>query len=155
MVPFEPAPFRPAPWARGPHAQTLLARVLRSAQAPPLVRERVATPDGDFLDVDWWPDPDPTAPVAVVFHGLEGSSRRGYVLSVCRALLRRGVRPVAVSFRGCSGEPNRTPRFYHSGETDDPSFVLDLARERHPGRRLQCLVSLNSSGKNAIDMVCC
>ncbi len=97
-------------------------------------RERIPTPDGDFLDVDWGPDPAPTSPVVLVIHGLEGSSRRSYVLNVCRELALRGVHPVAMNLRGCSGEPNLLPRAYHSGESDDASHVLTLIRERHPGR---------------------
>lgn len=136
-----PAPprFETPWWARGPHAQTLLARALRSAKGPSFVRERLETPDGDFLDVDWGPDPGPDAPVALVLHGLEGSSRRSYVRNVCRELLARGVRPVAMNFRGCSGEPNRALRFYHSGETSDPGLVVDTIRTRHPGRRVGAL----------------
>jgi hypothetical protein len=72
----------------------------------------------------------------LVLHGLEGSSRRRYVRNVARELFVRGIRPVLMNFRGCSGEPNRTPRFYHSGETGDPTFLLAEVRKRHPGRRV-------------------
>lgn len=130
------ARFEPAPWAPGPHGQTLLARLLRSGAGPDMERERLETPDGDFLDVDWGPDPAPDAPIALILHGLEGSSRRAYVLSVARALVRAGVRPVAMNFRGCSGEPNRALRFYHSGDTADASWLLGALRRREPGRRL-------------------
>lgn len=99
-------------------------------------RERWTLPDGDFLDVDLGPDPGPSAPVVLVIHGLEGSSRRRYVRSACRELLCRGIRPVAVSLRGCSGEPNRLPRFYHSGETGDPAHVLARLGALHPDRAL-------------------
>ena len=133
---FTPRPFRPAAWAAGPHAQTLLARVLRSAQGPPFERERIATPDDDFLDLDWGPDPGPGAPIALVLHGLEGSARRGYVRNVCRELLRVGIRPAALNLRGCSGEPNRSLHYYHSGKTDDPSFILSMLRRRYPERRI-------------------
>jgi predicted alpha/beta-fold hydrolase len=138
-APAAPPPFRVPWWARGPHAQTLLARALRTARTPPFVRERIDTPDGDFLDVDWGPDPAPGAPVALVLHGLEGSSRRSYVGNVCRELLARGVRPVAMNFRGCSGETNRALRFYHSGETSDPAMVVDVIRARYPGRPVGAL----------------
>ena len=104
-----------------------------------MTRERWEVPDGDFLDVDLGPDPGPQAPLALVLHGLEGSSRRRYVLSVCRELLARGVRPVAMNFRGCSGEMNRRPRMYHSGETGDPTFVLEGLRNAFPGRRVGAL----------------
>ncbi len=132
---FRPRPFHPAGWAPGPHAQTLLARVLRSASGPAFRRERIETPDGDFLDVDWAPDPSQRAPIVLVLHGLEGSSRRTYVRSVCRHLLAHGVRPVAMNFRGCSGQMNRAPRFYHSGETGDAGLLLRTFRARHPDRR--------------------
>ena len=132
---FQTREFRPAPWAHGPHAQTLLARLLRPAhRGPEPSRERLETPDGDFLDLDLWPEPSAGAPLALILHGLEGSSRRRYVLSVCRELLARGVRPVAMNFRGCGGEPNRTLRFYHSGETEDPALALETLRARFPGR---------------------
>lgn len=129
-------PFRPAVWASGPHLQTLGARVLRPAEPPPMSRERWTLPDGDFLDVDVAEGLGAGAPVALILHGLEGSSRRRYVLSACRELLSAGVRPVALNFRGCSGEMNRLPRFYHSGETGDARFALERLRARFPGSRM-------------------
>jgi len=119
-------------WANGPHAQTLAARVLRPDSGPSVTRERVETPDADFIDVDWSPLPDARAPIVVVLHGLEGSSRRKYVRSVCRELNARGVGTVAMNFRGCSGEPNRTLSFYHSGDTRDLNYLVQLVRSRHP-----------------------
>jgi len=133
---FESSPFRPAAWASGPHAQTLLGRFLRPSVGPKYQRERIETPDGDFLDLDWAPEVDPSGPIALILHGLEGSSDRGNVRNVCRALMARGVNPVVLNFRGCGGEPNRLPRFYHSGETGDPRLVLSRIRARHPSRRL-------------------
>lgn len=151
-LPARPRPFRRPWWAVGPHAQTLLARALRSPRGPEFTRERVETPDGDFLDLDWAPDPGPDAPVVLVLHGLEGSSRRRYVRSVCRALLRHGIRPVAMNFRGCSGEPNRSLRFYHSGETADPAWTVDLVRRRWPGRRVG-VMGFSLGGNVALKML--
>lgn len=133
---FRARPFRPAPWAPGPHAQTLWAKALRAASDPGMRRERWTTPDGDFLDVDMGPDPGRRAPLCVVLHGLEGSSRRRYVLGASRELLRHGVLPVALNLRGCSGTPNLLPRMYHSGETTDLAFVLERLRATYPGRRV-------------------
>ena len=112
----------------------VVARVLRSPHGPPLHRERVSTPDGDFLDLDWAPEPEPGAPIVLILHGLEGSAHRRYVRNAARELLARGVWPVGLNFRGCSGEPNRALRFYHSGESTDPTFILELLRSRYPGR---------------------
>ncbi len=109
-------------------------------------RERVETEDGDFVDVDWSPDPGGVAPVVLVLHGLEGSSRRTYVRNICGALATRGVRTVAMNFRGCSGAPNRSLRFYHSGETSDPLAVLERVRSRHSDRRIGAMgVSLGGN----------
>lgn len=131
---FEVRPYEPAPWLPGPHAQTLGGKLLRPSTSPPLERVRLETPDGDFLDVDVGPDPGEGAPVVLVLHGLEGSSRRRYVLNAFRTLLERGVLPVGMNFRGCSGEMNRRARFYHSGETDDVRFVVERLAARFPGR---------------------
>jgi len=131
--------FRPARWLGNPHVQTLAGKVLRPSLDIALHRERVETPDGDFLDLDFAGFP-PTAPAAadpaplvLVLHGLEGTSRRRYMASTYHALLGAGMRPVALNFRGCSGEPNRTSRAYHSGETGDLRFALELLRDRFGG----------------------
>jgi len=46
------------------------------------------------------------------------------VLGMARALGRRGWDVAALNFRGCSGEPNRLLRSYHSGDTGDAAAVL-------------------------------
>jgi predicted alpha/beta-fold hydrolase len=106
-----------------------------------LRRERLTLPDGDFLDLDWvvrskGRDIDPAAALVVVVHGLEGSSESGYSKELYRALGRRGVATVGMNFRSCSGEINRLPRLYHSGETGDLSYVLGTMRVRFPERAL-------------------
>ncbi|MDA0329030.1 MAG: hydrolase [Gemmatimonadetes bacterium] len=129
-------PFSPARWARGPNAQTLCARLLRPKPTMAMERERLETPDGDFIDVDWAADAGPGSPIALVLHGLEGSSTRRYIHNLCRQLGGRGVRTVAMNFRGCSGAPNRALRFYHSGDTADAAWLLGRIRERHPHSRI-------------------
>lgn len=133
---FEATPFSAPWWAKGPHSQTLLARWLRSPEGPALRRERIDTPDGDFVDLDWTDEPRAGAPIALVLHGLEGNAHRRYMRNVYRELLARGVWAVGMNFRGCSGQPNRTLRFYHSGETGDATLVLERIRTRYPGRRV-------------------
>jgi uncharacterized protein len=131
--------FRPAPGLANPHLQTLAGKILRPDRPVPFQRERIETPDGDFLDLDFagWPptapaDQDP-APLVLVLHGLEGTSNRRYMTTAYRALLDAGLRPVALNFRGCSGEPNRAVRAYHSGETGDLLLVLEILRQRFGG----------------------
>lgn len=100
-----------------------------------LRRERVVTPDGDFLDLDWLDGPA-GAPLVLVLHGLEGSARSHYVVGLLRLARARGWRGVVMHFRSCSGELNRQPRFYHSGETGDLATVVDLLVAREPAVRL-------------------
>jgi predicted alpha/beta-fold hydrolase len=101
-------------------------------------RERLDTPDGDFLDFDWTDgDPaGPNSPLLIVLHGLEGSSRAKYVLGLLSTAAGRGWAGVAVNFRSCSGELNRLPRFYHSGETEDLDWVVSTLITRSPHRPL-------------------
>lgn len=129
-------PFRPARGLGNPHLQTLVGRLLRPDLDIPLRRERLETPDADFLDIDFAGEPDEVeedAPLVIVLHGLEGMTTRKYMRTTYRALLDRGVRPVGMNFRGCSGEPNRTARAYHSGETGDLRFVLETLKTRFGG----------------------
>ncbi len=113
--------FRPARFLSSPHAQTVAAALLRRPKSPKVRRERWDTPDGDFVDVDVL---DGSGPQVLVLHGLEGSSRAGYVVECLRLAAERGWGAVALNFRGCSGEPNRNARSYCSGDYDDALFVL-------------------------------
>ncbi len=104
------------------HLQTVYAARLRAVPEVPYRRERIGTPDGDFLDLDRVGAR--ARRVAVVSHGLEGSSDRSYVRGMARALARRGWDVAAWNLRGCSGEPNRRLRLYHSGATEDLDAVV-------------------------------
>ncbi|GMR12024.1 MAG: hydrolase [Gemmatimonadota bacterium] len=131
--PWRPTPFRPPWWLKGRHAQTLAGKLLKAKPKLVLHRERVDTPDGDFIDLDFMPEPRSPRPIVLVLHGLEGSARRSYVLTMLAALEAQGLWGVGLNFRSCSGEPNRTPRFYHSGETGDLAQVLGMLSQRFPG----------------------
>lgn len=109
-------------WLPGAHLQTIFP-LLRKPAALPLRRERVDTPDGDFIDIDWLDGPA-DAPLVVLFHGLEGSSRSHYARSLARVLQQRGWRAAFPHFRGCSGAPNLLARAYHSGDSDEIDRML-------------------------------
>jgi uncharacterized protein len=127
-------PFRQAIWLPGPHLGTVYASVARPLPRPPFRRERLTLPDGDFLDLDRLPGPRPSAPVLVISHGLEGNSRAAYVRGLAAAASRAGLGVAAWNFRGCSGEPNRLLRQYHSGETGDLEAVVRHVAAEAPGR---------------------
>ncbi len=122
--------FKPAWWCRGPHLQTLWPALFRVWPRLPLLRERLELPDGDFIDLDW--TCNDAGPIVILLHGLEGSSRSHYARSMLQVLPRAGMRAVLMHFRGCSGEPNRLARAYHSGDTGDLDFLISTLRQREP-----------------------
>jgi predicted alpha/beta-fold hydrolase len=127
---------------------TIFASVARPTPRPAWNRERWELPDGDFLDVDRLPSPTPDAPLAIVCHGLEGSSRASYVRGLASTLAARGFGVAALNFRGCSEELNRLPRFYHSGETGDLDLAVQRLASERAGRPL--LLAGFSLGGNVV-----
>ena len=93
-------------------------------------RERLELPDGDFIDLDWTENNN--GPIVIVLHGLEGSSASPYARGLLRAMENRGWRGVVMHFRGCSGAPNRLARSYHSGDTGDLAYLIEVLRRREP-----------------------
>lgn len=112
------------------HLQTILPKFFRRIEGPPYERERIETEDGDFLDLDWTQTREANR-VAIISHGLEGSSKAHYVRGLGRALAGAGWDVCAWNYRGCSGEPNRLLRSYHSGDTPDLDRVVRHALDQH------------------------
>ena len=104
------------------HFQTIRAALFRPPRVP-LRRERWDTPDGDFIDVDYAGDAS-LPRLAVLFHGLEGCSDSHYARALAAALPAAGWRLAIPHWRGCSGEPNRKPRAYHSGDSAEVDWIL-------------------------------
>lgn len=124
-------PFKPAWWLNNAHLQTLYPALLRKVgNCPHIMRERLLTPDGDFVDLDWCGEGG--GPLIILLHGLTGSSRSVYIKSLQGIFSGQGFRSVALNFRGCSGESNRLARCYHSGDTGDVDFLYRTLRQREP-----------------------
>ncbi len=127
--------FKPAWWLPGPHLQTLWSALCRQPiKSLSLRRERFELPDGDFVDLDWVGAGN--GPVVLILHGLEGSIASPYAQGMLHAIQQQGWRGVFMHFRGCSEEPNRLPRMYHSGETKDVANVIQGIKEREPHIKL-------------------
>lgn len=110
------------------HAETIYPALFRKVSIQPYHRERIQTPDDDFLDLDWLTQN--STKVVVISHGLEGNTQRAYIKGMARACYRNGYDVVAWNYRGCSEEMNKALRFYHSGATDDLATVVDHVQAR-------------------------
>ena len=125
-------PFETAWLFRDPHFQIIWPALFRSIPKPRYSRERIELRDGDFIDIDWCGECKSDTPVAILFHGLEGSSGSPYIRGLVNVLSDQGWCCAAINFRGCSGELNRLQRSYHSGATDDLDEIITLLSERYP-----------------------
>lgn len=122
--------FKPNRFLKNRHLQTIVPNVLFKRVQPPLQRERLELPDGDFIDIDWTTNAG--GPIVIVLHGLEGSIHSHYAGSIMRRIEQLGFRGALINFRGCSGEPNRLPIGYHSGFTQDLEYFTGLLKRREP-----------------------
>ncbi len=150
-MPLLPVPdYRPVwPLTNG-HVHTIFPSLFRPTPATAPVRERIETPDGDFLDIDVHRAPGNRSHTAVIIiHGLEGHARKKYPLGMAREMNRIGYDAVCLNFRGCSGEPNRLLRMYHSGVTDDLHTVI-LHMLRKGGYDRVFLVGFSMGGNQTL-----
>jgi predicted alpha/beta-fold hydrolase len=147
--------FVPAWFLRSPHAQSIWGRLVRPRRLVVTRREVLHTPDGDELVVDHLDAASPHAHF-ILMHGLEGSTNSVYIQGTLSAIAQRGQSATAINFRSCARDPrklsrmlpNRRPRFYHSGETEDFDFVVRTMKSRLPSRPLLAFGA--SLGGNAI-----
>ncbi|RJF97888.1 YheT family hydrolase [Noviherbaspirillum saxi] len=124
----------PAPsWLPGGHLQTIYPAKCIPKPNVNFRRERWPTPDGDFIDVDFV-DGKRGQPFVVLFHGLEGSSDSHYARSLMAQAAALGWSGAVPHFRGCSGELNHAPRFYHSGDAGEVDWII---RRLHALRKTQ------------------
>jgi uncharacterized protein len=109
------------------HLQTIYPSLLRKISVAYL-RERIPTPDHDFLDVDWLTKQ--SRKLVIISHGLEGNSKRPYVAGMANYFFNNGFDVLAWNYRGCSEEMNQQLRFYHSGATDDLDTIVEHAVQK-------------------------
>jgi predicted alpha/beta-fold hydrolase len=138
--------YRPPFWLPSGHLQTIYPATCIGKPPVHYRRERWDVHDGDFIDVDFV-DGEAGKPFVVLFHGLEGSSHSHYARAMMAALAARGWSGAVPHFRGCSGEANRAPRFYHSGDAAEVEWIVKALRARTSGRFYAAGVSL---GGNAL-----
>ncbi len=120
--------YTPPVFFNNGHIQTIFPVLFRKINNVHYYRERIQTPDHDFLDLDWSVHGHDR--LAVISHGLEGSTHRAYVKGMVRAVTQNGWDALAWNYRSCSGEPNNRLQSYHNGATRDLDWVI-----RHAGQK--------------------
>jgi len=123
--------YSPAWWIPGGHLQTLWGKLFRRQPPAPTTLERWETPDGDFVELHRL-SAAPGTPRVLLLHGLEGTVRSHYAQGLLNEAARRRWGADLLIFRSCGSEPNRTRRFYHSGETTDAALMLERVSREYP-----------------------
>lgn len=117
--------YHPPLLVRNGHIHSIYPSLFRQVNDCPFLRERITTPDDDFLDLDWLANKHKR--LVILSHGLEGHSRRPYILGMAKAASLQQWDVLAWNYRGCSGEPNKQLYSYHSGKTEDLECVINHA----------------------------
>lgn len=134
--------YKPPSFLFNAHLETIFPSLIRKVKGQLYTRERIATPDHDFLDLDWLKQG--SEKLIIISHGLEGNSMRPYMLGMAMAGFTTGFDILAWNFRGCSEELNHQLRFYHSGATEDLDTVVQHAA--HKGYKKIYLIGFSLGG---------
>ncbi len=105
------------------HLETIVPSLLRKVSGLNYQREKIDTPDGDFLNLDW--TRVGSRKLLLISHGLEGDSRRHYAMGLAKLFNQSGVDVLAWNNRTCGGEMNLKPILYHHGATYDLETVIN------------------------------
>jgi len=121
------SPFKRPKWLFNGHLETIYPALLRKVNFKKPERERIHTPDGDFLDLDWYKSEK--SRLVIISHGLEGNSSRPYILGMAQNFYKSGFDVLTWNYRGCGEELNLKAIFYHSGATYDLKSVVEHAQK--------------------------
>lgn len=151
-MPILQSKFQPSYWIfRNAHVSTIFASLIRRwIPRVKFQRERVDTPDGDFLDLDW--SQNGSENLVVVLAGLEGKSNSLYSRSAIRYFNENGWDALAMNYRGCSGEPNRKLRGYHMGASDDVKFTINHVLQKYNYKKI-IIIGYSLGGNLALKYV--
>ncbi len=104
------------------HFETILPSIWRMVEGVNYEREKIDTPDGDFLNLDW--SKVGGTQLLLISHGLEGDSQRHYVRGLVKLFNQKGIDVLVWNNRSCGGELNWQPILYHHGSTYDLETVV-------------------------------
>lgn len=122
-------------WCFNGHIHTIGRSLVGDTNRPSLEHIEIPTPDNDFLELDCAINPDSDA-IIVLLHGMEGSTKRYYMVEAMKKLISNKYSVVGVNFRSCGSKMNNRPRFYHAGDTEDIKTVIRWIRENYPDKTI-------------------
>ncbi|WP_339699060.1 alpha/beta fold hydrolase [Algoriphagus aquimarinus] len=111
------------------HLETIIPSIFRKVSDVSYKREKIDTPDGDFLNLDW--ANVGRSKLLVVSHGLEGDSERHYVKGIVKLFNSSEVDVLVWNNRSCGGEINLRPILYHHGASYDLDTVISHVLKNH------------------------
>lgn len=118
--------YQPPYWLFNAHLETIYPAVFRKVSIEQACESLVInTPDSDYFQLDYYDRR--SANTVIISHGLEGNSRRPYILGMAGIFLENGWNVIAWNYRGCNDRPNKTIKSYHSGFTEDLAEVIRFA----------------------------
>ena len=120
--------YSPVRYLQGPHLETMIPGLFRKIKKIVPLSEQVSTPDGDFLELDWYLKNSST--LAIISHGLEGSSDRAYMKGMAKIFNDNNLDALCWNYRGCGHKMNLKPQLYHSGATADLDTVVKVAIDK-------------------------
>jgi len=129
--------FSPSGIWKNPHVQTIAASKIFRPEKISTKPERLELADGDYIDVQW--SEHQSDHIVALFHGLAGCIDSPYIQGAFHTLTAKGFSPVLMHWRGCSGQPNRLARAYHSGASDDIKWFVEHLAERFPSQPLYAI----------------
>ncbi len=129
------------------HLETIVPSLTRKVQGIMYHREKINTPDGDFLNLDW--SSVGGGKLLIISHGLEGDSRRHYVMGLAKLFNQHGIDVLAWNNRTCGGEMNLRPILYHHGASYDLKAVIAHALASKPYEEI-FLVGISMGGAQTL-----
>lgn len=104
---------------------------------PESQKVEITLSDTDFVDGEYWKGNGEG--LAILTHGLEGSTSAVYMRAMAKTYRDRGWDVLAWNFRGCSGRMNRLPVLYHSGAYPDLKDVIVYANQQLNPKKIHLL----------------
>jgi predicted alpha/beta-fold hydrolase len=128
--------FSPHPWLAGGHRQTILGYACRRRLGWPLPAEDLVVEAGEdarlLLRATWQPGSREARPALLVVHGLGGSDRSAYSLSIGRLAFARGWHVLRMNLRGAGEGEALCPRLYNAGLDTDVLVAVRAAARASP-----------------------